>query len=607
MLLVASVACWFDPTAYEKRREELTDHDGDGFAQEDDCDDESAAVFPGAKETCDGVDQDCNGEADDAAVDALPWWLDADADGYAAQGEAASACAAPAGMVGTEGDCDDGDSGVHPGGTETAYDGVDQDCDGADLVDVDADGEAAAAVGGGDCNDADPAVYPEAEETWGNGVTDNDCDGEREAEQLPFGSSAWIGEDARDEAGRRGAAVGDGDGDGLAEFLVGAPYQGNSFANGGAVYLVPGGDSSGDLGSAHVLVPGGEDWFLPQIVEGGPDVDGDGTADFLASAPGYSARAGAVFLVSGGEFGASSALALPKGAIGLIEGDSVGDLAGAGAGFLGDVMGDGGEYVAISAVYADPASGADAGVLSILPAVPGDARVADGNIVNGPYADALLGNYVDSTGDQDGDGVDDFVVSVAYGDLAYVVPGGVPSPALPDDALFRLTGTGAGETGGIWVLGDTDADGTRDLGCIVDDNQVRIFTALAADPVRTVVDQDATIELGDGALGYHLLDLGDLDGDGRAETLVPVQWEPTLATSVLAIVFGEDLGFRADYAVSDAALTAVSLRPDGRFGYRTAISEDLDGDGGRDLVVGGYSDAQGGTDAGAVVTVPLPR
>ena len=37
-------------------------------------------------------------------------------------------------------DCNDDDAGIYPGAIELPYDGVDQDCDGNDLVDVDGDG-----------------------------------------------------------------------------------------------------------------------------------------------------------------------------------------------------------------------------------------------------------------------------------------------------------------------------------------------------------------------------------------------------------------------------------------------------------------------------------
>jgi hypothetical protein len=42
------------------------DEDGDGVSEEDgDCNDSDAAVFPGAKETCDGADNDCDGLTDE--------------------------------------------------------------------------------------------------------------------------------------------------------------------------------------------------------------------------------------------------------------------------------------------------------------------------------------------------------------------------------------------------------------------------------------------------------------------------------------------------------------------------------------------------------------
>ena len=59
---------------------------------------------------------------------------------------------------------------------EIPYDGVDQDCDGADLTDVDGDGFESDFVGGTDCDDDDPSINLEADEIPYDGV-DQDCDG----------------------------------------------------------------------------------------------------------------------------------------------------------------------------------------------------------------------------------------------------------------------------------------------------------------------------------------------------------------------------------------------------------------------------------------------
>jgi hypothetical protein len=41
------------------------DQDQDGFWSYEDCDDQNAAVYPGAEELCDKIDNDCNGIIDD--------------------------------------------------------------------------------------------------------------------------------------------------------------------------------------------------------------------------------------------------------------------------------------------------------------------------------------------------------------------------------------------------------------------------------------------------------------------------------------------------------------------------------------------------------------
>jgi len=201
------------------------DGDGDGFGNagltqtactapsgyigdDTDCDDGDAAIHPGATETCDGDDNDCDGLIDDddaGVVGAGTYYRDYDGDGYGSSSSSTTACSAPSGYVAgvTDGvafDCDDRDAGVHPGATETC-DGADNDCDGLTddddpgvtgtsswYRDYDGDGygditrstSACSAPSGyiadsSDCDDYSSSVHPGATETCDG--DDNDCDG----------------------------------------------------------------------------------------------------------------------------------------------------------------------------------------------------------------------------------------------------------------------------------------------------------------------------------------------------------------------------------------------------------------------------------------------
>ena len=162
-----------------------------------DCDDTNGEIHPSAAEVCDDTDNDCDGYADNAAVDAALWLPDIDGDTYGDDAQVTAACVAPAGYTDLGGDCDDGDASVFPGASETCDD-RDEDCDGtADedatnphpfLPDVDGDeyGDDTQAVviacdapegyveRPGDCDDTNAAVSPRAAEVC-DGI-DNDCD-----------------------------------------------------------------------------------------------------------------------------------------------------------------------------------------------------------------------------------------------------------------------------------------------------------------------------------------------------------------------------------------------------------------------------------------------
>jgi hypothetical protein len=150
-----------------------------------DCDDASGATFPGAPETCDGLDQDCDAELDEGLPTGI-WYADRDADGFGDDRDMIITCAVPADRSLERGDCDDASSGAYPGAGEVWYDGVDQSCDGGDDFDQDGDG---VRLGEGDCDDASADVFPGAPEVWYDGV-DQDCDPSTEWDQDGDGLAA---------------------------------------------------------------------------------------------------------------------------------------------------------------------------------------------------------------------------------------------------------------------------------------------------------------------------------------------------------------------------------------------------------------------------------
>ena len=258
-----------------------------------DCDDTDGGRSPGEPETCDGVDQDCDGLTDEeGAADCTPYYRDGDEDGYGRDDDVRCLCApAPPYTLESGGDCNDTLPAVHPDAAERCN-SFDDDCDGAtdeDAVDCltfyrddDEDGFGVTgdsacrclpdgpyeAVAPGDCDDGEADVNPVATEVC-NGI-DDDCDGSTDPGfDLPLCSPYY--------------ADGDGDDYGLDSDVVCAcgPDEGHPV------------DVGGDCDDANVDIHpearddcnGVDDDCDGETDEGTGDFDGDGIADCVDPCP----------------------------------------------------------------------------------------------------------------------------------------------------------------------------------------------------------------------------------------------------------------------------------------------------------------------------------
>ncbi len=161
---------------------------------------------------------------------------------------------------------------------------------------------------------------------------------------------------AGDGAGAAVASAGDWDGDGLLDVAVGAPGADVEAADGGAVYVIPGGlATDGDLADVALAVLTGPEAGdrAGASVSGGLDVNGDGIVDLVVAGPGVEGGRGAAWVVLGPVSDEQS-----LGDVGFAELGEGGTDAVSSVASPGDVDGDGFDEFLVGAPGANGGTGA---------------------------------------------------------------------------------------------------------------------------------------------------------------------------------------------------------------------------------------------------------
>ncbi|MEM1165055.1 MAG: integrin alpha [Planctomycetota bacterium] len=393
--------------------------------------------------------------------------------------------------------------------------------------------------------------------------------------------------------GRAADIVGDVNGDGLDDLLLGLP--GDLLANPrGAGYVLFGRDTtmgasfpaSIDIGAlpagAGFRINGSiDDSETGTDVSAAGDVNGDNIADFILgnfdiSTTGTSYVVFGRDTVGGPDFPASFSVDDLDGTNGFaIDGVALSDSAGRGVGGGGDINGDGIDDLIVGAYYASPVSRAYAGQSYVVfgrntttgPGFP--ARVAlgtlgagDGFTINGAGAYDGIGFSVDAAGDVNGDGIGDLILSTyQYGGYA----------ANPGTVAYLVFGR------------DVSVDGpfptTIDLGTLT--------------PAQGV---PVTLSSANGYAISFVSAAGDINGDGLDDVVIglPVFGLSSLPfpSSAAFIVFGQssfsgsiDLGqLDGDNGVRLGQASLLDLT-----GGSVSGAGDISGDGIDDVLVGAPS------------------
>jgi hypothetical protein len=221
------------------------------------------------------------------------------------------------------------------------------------------------------------------------------------------------------------AGVGDVNGDGFGDIIVGSEGYDRGHVNEGAAFIFLGsasGIANGTPATAATRLESNQaNAIVGGEVSGAGDVNGDGFDDVLLGAPAYDRgqdSTGAAFVFLGRASGVANGN--PTTAPGVIESSQAGGFLGSDVSGAGDVNGDGFDDVIVGSSGYDGGQSNEGAAFLFLGSAAG---IADGAVesafsrMEGDQSGAFLGYSVSRAGDVNGDGADDVLVGAIGYDM----------------------------------------------------------------------------------------------------------------------------------------------------------------------------------------------
>jgi len=470
---------------------------------------------------------------------------------------------------------------------------------------------------------------------------------------LGAGGFVIEGDGSGDRAGFSVSAVGDFNGDGLDDLIVGAPLNDSGGDNSGAAYLIYG--KAGGLGTIDVanlqVQPG--DGFRIQgdragssvglSVSDGGDINGDGFDDIIVGATvhgllGYGFNLDAYVIFGFASKTGGIDLANLPAANGFVIRTGLGTGYTGNVAAAGDINGDGFGDIILGSPYDRNVGGAAYvifGKASGFGTIDATKPGGNGFAILGSTDLFRIGASVSGAGDINGDGFDDIIVTgdksgfYHYGAFpnAYVIFGkqagftnlNLSSLAASDGFVihgFYGYGTNAFTVSGA---GDVNGDGFADIliGSVYEKDHAgaayviygkasgfgSIDLATLAPAAGFAIHGDRAQDL----TGFSVSSAGDVNGDGYDDLVVgaPLGDDGGSNAGEAYVIFGKAAGVNIDLSnlASGDTLFIKGDAPDDRAGFSVSGGADINGDGAHDIIVGApYSDI-GGADAGAAYVI----